>query len=62
MSKIEDVGAPNDRSANDPELAVRARRLEALRKERERSRERFEALRQEFEIAHRRLRELARGA
>lgn len=62
MSKIDEVGAPNDRNTHDPELAALAKRLEALRKERQRSRERFEALRQEFEIAHRRLRELARRA
>jgi hypothetical protein len=54
--------APKSRNPHDPELAALAKRLEASRKERERSDERLEALRQEFEIAHRRLRSLARGA
>jgi hypothetical protein len=56
------MSALEDRNPQDPELAALAQRLEASRKERERSNARFEALRQEFEIAHRRLRELARGA
>jgi hypothetical protein len=59
VSRIEHVSEQKNANVTDAKRAALAAWLNEWRRERERSDERYEAARQRFEIAHRRLLELA---